>query len=168
MHLLLVGFIGIISFYKGNWKEWRKYALTILYVINLNLLYELLCKEKILWVYNPDFFPKSHVSTSLLYNFIILPGVTLIFLSNFPYNELIRKQIIYTIKWIIVSIIFEGLYLYFGRIELHNGYKFWMEPLFYVMMYTMIRLHHTRPLLTYVISVIIIVVLLNLFNIPLK
>ncbi|MFD2443027.1 CBO0543 family protein [Bacillus sp. CGMCC 1.16607] len=168
MHLFLTGLIGILSFYKGNWREWPKYAITIFYVIILNLLYEVLCAEKLLWQYIPSGFPKSHVLTALLYTFIILPGITLMFLSNFPFQQARTKQFFYIFKWIIVSTIIEYIYIYFKKIELNNGYTYWMEPLFYVVMYTMIRLHYTRPFLSYFLSIIIIITLLQIFDIPLK
>lgn len=168
MHLFIAGMIGITSIYKGNWKEWTKYTLTIFYVIILNLLYEILCRDKLLWEYVPGIFPKSQTVTTLLYSFIVLPGITLIFLTNYPFNETIKKQIVYISKWIIVSLITESILIYFNKLDLNNGYYFWMEPFFYVVMYSMIRLHFTRPILTYGLSFIIIILLLNIFDIPLK
>lgn len=168
MHLFLAGMIGITSYFKGNWKEWPKYALTIFYVINLNLLYEVLCKDKLLWEYVPSFFPKSHTLTALIYTFIVLPGITLIFLSNYPFKETFKKKIVYFLKWIIISFVIEYFFLYFNKIELTNGYDYWMEPFFYGVMYSMIRLHFTRPILTYGLSFCIILFLLNIFDIPFK
>jgi hypothetical protein len=168
MHLILAGIVGLATYYKGNWREWSKYALTIFYVIILNLLYEVICMDKRLWVYTPDFFPKSQILTTLLYSFVILPGITLMFLSNYPHTDEVKKQIFYIVKWIFCSFAIESIYLYFDKIILINGYKHWMEPLFYIAMYSIIRLHHTRPLFSYVVSIVIIISLLTIFKIPIK
>ncbi|WP_442599021.1 CBO0543 family protein [Neobacillus sp. D3-1R] len=168
MHLLIASVLGITAYFKGNWREWNKYHSTILYVVNLNLLYEVLCHDKLLWVYNPTLFPKSQIFTTLIYSFFVLPSITLIFLSNYPFKEGKNKKAFYILKWVIASYIIESIYIYFDKIDLKNGYKHWMEPLFYIVMYLMIRLHFSRPFLTYSLSFVIIVVLLNFFHIPIK
>ncbi|HYK74725.1 MAG TPA: CBO0543 family protein, partial [Pseudoneobacillus sp.] len=152
MHLLIAIILGVTAYFKGNWKEYSKYINTIFYVVILNLLYEVLCKDKLLWVYNPTFFPKSQIITTLIYSFIVLPCITLIFLSNYPFHQKKQKQVLYIFKWIVASFIIESIYLYFDKIDLKNGYKYWMEPLFYFVMYMMIRLHFSRPFLTYSLS----------------
>lgn len=168
MHILIASILGVTAYFKGNWKEWSKYIHTIFYVVNLNLLYEVLCRDKLLWIYTPSFFPKSQIITTLIYSFIVLPCITLIFLSNYPFEEKTKNQTLYILKWILGSFIIESIFIYFDNIDLKNGYKSWMEPLFYLAMYSMIRLHFSRPFLTYSLSFVIIIFLLNVFHIPIK
>lgn len=167
MHLLLSIILISICFFRKDWKKIHHYHLTILYVIICDLLYNLLCADKLLWKYNPDFFHDCPVLVDILHSFINLPSITLLFLANYPNKRGYFRQIKYILQWIAGSLVIESLFLYFNRIELINGYKAWMEILFYTVMYVMLRLHHLRPLVSYLLSAVIIIFLLLFFKIPL-
>lgn len=62
----------------------------------------------------------------------------------------------------------EYVFYKFERLLLHNNYSYWMDFLFYAVMYSMIRLHYSRPILTYLLSTGIISFMLWYFQIPLK
>jgi len=168
MHLLLSIILISVCFFKKAWQKIHHYQLTIMYVIICDLLYNLLCRNKLLWKYKPDIFHDYPIIVDLLHSFINLPVITLLYLANYPFKSNFLKQGKYVLQWIICSLVIESLFLYFNRIELINGYKTWMEILFYTVMYLMLRLHHVRPLLSYVLSVIVIIFLLLVFKIPLK
>lgn len=168
MHLLFTSVLTGIAFWKGDWRHWEKYHLTIFYVITCNLLYAVLCRDNLLWKYHPDFLPKSHVIVELFYTFINLPALTLLYLSHFPFAKPTAAQARYVLTWIIGSLIVEYFFVKWGRLLLLNGYEYWMEPIFYVFMFGMIRLHYSRPFLTYGISLIVIVFMVHYFHVPIK
>lgn len=171
MHLFLAIIILIVTYFKGDWKNWQKYGLTLNYVIISNLLYNVLCKDNLLWKYNADFhfhFPSSHVTVELLYTFMILPSVTLLYLSHYPFKEKGMRQLGYIILFVFGSQAIMYPFYMMDRIIFQNGYSYWMDYLFYFMMYSMIRLHHTRPFLAYGISIFIIIFLLHFFHVSIK
>jgi hypothetical protein len=168
MHVLLSIILIALVVRKGKWRNIEKYHLTILYVITCNLLYNVLCKDKLLWQYKPDFLPNSHVIVDLLYTFINLPAVTFLYLHSYPYSKPFLRQAGYICVWVLVSLIVELPFYSLHRLYLRNGYEYWMEPMFYIAMYSLIRLHHTKRLLTYALSVMVTIVLLFLFRIPLQ
>ena len=168
MHLLLTIVLLCFAFWKGNWRDWKKYIHTIFYVIICNLLYNLLCHDYMLWQYKADFLPDSHLVVELFYSFINLPAVTLLFLTFYPFYGPILKQIAFLAVWVISSFAVEYPFYKFERLLLRNGYQLWMDLLFYIAMYSLIRLHFTRPLLTYGVSAVIISFMLWYFKVPLK
>ncbi|WP_142386524.1 CBO0543 family protein [Bacillus sp. Marseille-P3661] len=168
MHISLAVLLSLVSYFLGDWKNIRTYGLTIMYVIICDLLYNFLCQHKLLWVYKPDILPNYHIFVDLTHSFINLPLLTLLYLSRYPYADRISKQSIYIAKWVVGSFLVELIFLHFHRIELQYEYKTWMEIPFYSVMYVMLRLHHTRPALTYLLSIVIIVFLMIMFEIPIK
>ncbi|KAA0546859.1 hypothetical protein FZW96_12745 [Bacillus sp. BGMRC 2118] len=168
MHIILSVLLLFWAYFKGNWREWRKYSTTIMYVIICNLLYNVICHDHYLWKYEPDILPQSHILTDLLYTFICLPAITLVYLTHYPFNTSFSKQLRYIMLWVIGSMIVEYPVYKFDRLILLNGYEYWMEVFFYSVMYSMIRLHHSRPLLTYGLSILISVLLVIYFNVPIK
>lgn len=168
MHLILTIIMLVFAIWKGDWKQWQKYALTIAYVIICNFLYNLLCQNYLLWEHKPDLLPQKHYIVELFYLFIILPAATLLYLTHYPFSKKVIKQIKYIIYWIIGSVIVEYPFVHFKRLLLKHGYEFWMEFFFYTAMYVILRLHFTRPFVTYVLSVICIVFMVWYFRVPLK
>jgi hypothetical protein len=168
MHLLLTAIIIGFTYFKGNWRQWKKYILTIQYVIICNLLYNFLCHDYMLWKYQPDVLNTSHTVIDLIYSFINLPAVTLMFLSNYPFATPKGRQVRYILLWVAGSLLIEYPFYQMERLQMLHGYKYWMEFFFYWMMYAMIRLHHTRLWLTYGLSVIIVIFMLQYFNVPIR
>jgi hypothetical protein len=168
MHLVAAMCLLGFAIWQGDWRHWQKYALTIAYVIICNFLYNLLCQDYLLWEHKPDFLPDKHYLVELLYLFIILPALTLVYLTHYPFTKKKSKQIRYIVIWVIGSVIVEYPFVHFERLLLKHGYEFWMEFIFYPVMYIMIRLHFTRPLLTYLLSTICIIFMVWYFKVPLK
>ncbi|QOR67696.1 hypothetical protein IM538_06060 [Cytobacillus suaedae] len=165
MHVGITIAVLLVVYWKADWRNWKHYHPTLLYVVICNLLYNFLCAEYLLWKYNPDFF-FNHNSVEIAYSFIVLPGVALLVLSGYPYETNFKKQTIYIVKWVVLSLLVESIVVATGFLEFNRGWKYWMEIPFYLVMYSLIRLHHTKPLLTYLFSIIIIVFLMNAFDVP--
>jgi hypothetical protein len=165
MHVGIAITTLLAVYWKADWKNWEHYHPTILYVSVCNLLYNCLCAGYLLWKYNPDFL-FHHNSVDLVYSFIILPGVALLYLTGYPYKTKFTKQFVYITKWVVLSLVIESVVLVTGYLELNRGWEYWMEIPFYFTMYGLIRLHHSKPILTYLFSIIIIVFLMNAFDVP--
>lgn len=160
-HLACIFFV-----YKyANLQKWRLYHSTLLYICAVNLLYNFLCANYDLWKYKPDIY-SNHTLTEVGNSVILLPAIAFIFLSHYPEKQGNKKVLLYYLKWVFLSFLIETIFVYFGKITFHHGYKFWMEPFFYFIMYTFIRLHYKHPLLTYILSVFVVIILLLIFKIP--
>ncbi|MFJ8268361.1 CBO0543 family protein [Peribacillus asahii] len=168
MHLVLTLSLFGFAYWKGDWKNWKKYILTIHYVIICNLLYNYFCHDYLLWQHKGEIFPNNHFIIDLAYTLVNLPAVTLLFLTHYPYFKTKIKQGKYILYWVIGSILIEFPFVFFKRLTFKNGYEHWMDLLFYTVMYVMIRLNFTRPIRSYFFSVIIIVFMIWYFKIPLQ
>lgn len=167
MHIALAITLLLICFYQGYIRNAKQFEATLMYVIICDLLYSVLCHKKILWEFKPDFLTQYLIITNLIHTFIILPCITIIYLSRFPYHEGAAKKTIYLIKWVIGSLLIESLFIFTDRIFFNNGYEVWMEAPFYLMMYIMLYIHYTKRVLNYTLSLIIIVILMLVFQVPL-
>jgi len=165
MHLTLAILTVIAAWRWSDWKHWRMYHPSMLYIAAGGLLYEYITKNQTMWLFHPDFLYNQTI-TVIVYAVLTMPLTVLIFLSNFP--ETLGKQIRHIGYWIGIYIAVEAILLTTGRISYQNGWNFWYSFLFDCMMFPMIRLHHTRPLLAYVISLPIVVLLVHLFHIRLE
>lgn len=165
MHFI-TAFIVIFAVWRwGDWRNWEKYHLTMLFVVAGNLLYNFLTSNYFLWRLDPDFLP-NHSLTEMVYSFIIFPGTVILFLGNYP--EGTRNQILHQIKWILIYIGTEGIFLLTGRIIYQYGWNFWCSLAFLCVMFPIIRIHYKRPLLAYLLSGVVAIVVLWIFNIPVE
>ncbi|WP_411675467.1 CBO0543 family protein [Bacillus sp. S3] len=107
MHVLLSVILVSAAVWKGDWRQWQSYIHTIFYVITCNLLYNLLCKDYMLWEYQTDFIGGTHTIVELFYTFITLPAITLLFLSHYPYLKSKGRQFIFLLMWVAGSVLIE-------------------------------------------------------------
>ncbi|MCA0754809.1 hypothetical protein KP806_07075 [Paenibacillus sp. N4] len=163
MHLVL-GVISIISVWRrGDWRNWKKYHTTMMYFALGNLLYNFLTANYFLWRLNPDLMP-NHSMTEMLYTFVIFPATSLLFLCNYP--EQTNKKMLHYFKWILIYIAVEWFFSTNSRILYQHGWNLMWSAIFDVTMFPMLRLHHKRPLLAYVISAIFCVFWVWKFEVP--
>lgn len=145
----------------GDFKNWKSYQSNMLFFSIGNLLYKYFTANYFLWRINAD-FSSSYVMTDMIYTFVVFPATALLFQSRFPDNHIFR----YYLKWIIVYILVEVLFIQTGRIQYQYGWSIYWSGLFNIIMFPMLRIHHTRPLLAYILSIPIIVFLIMYFDVP--
>ncbi|WP_436236468.1 CBO0543 family protein [Paenibacillus sp. LjRoot153] len=166
MHVVIALFTIYSVWRWADWKNWHKYHTTMLFIMGGGLLYEYLTKDFHMWVFHPDFL-YNHRITVIVYAVITMPLSVLIFLSNYPTTTKL-KQSWYLFKWVFIYSLVELALQICGRISYDNGWTFWYSVVFDVMMFPMLRLHHTKPLRAYLFSLIIIVVLMWYFKVPIN
>lgn len=156
------GILSILCAWKwGDWKNWRKYESTMIYVAMCNLLYNFLYHDHLLWQYKPH-----HICSDALATYIILPATCLIFLSNLP--DKVSGQLIKIIKFITIYFLFEEAYQKYGRLVYNYGWNILWSLAWLCMMFPMLILHHKKPLVAYVASMIAVIIMLLLFPINLR
>lgn len=164
------GFLYIFAAWKwGDWKNWREYYPTILFFIIGDLLYHFLFYDYFpLWKFNPIPFDEklgitgTHISLFIM--FIKYPCTILLYLGNFPIERL--KQFIYIGVWILIYTANELLTHSFGGINHYNGWNEWWSVLFNCAMFSLLALHHYRPLITWLLSFAFILFLWTVFGVP--
>lgn len=152
--------------YLGDWRHWEKYHHTILYFILCDLLYNFLTSDFPLWEYDESLLLPSHTATNLVIMFIIYPCTVLIFL---PYTTKLHKPLskfMYISSWVVLYAFFEWLFEKIGVFHYHNGWSLLSSIIFDYVMFSMLYLHFKRPLIAYILSVPITVILLLFFNVP--
>ncbi|MFC5650193.1 CBO0543 family protein [Paenibacillus solisilvae] len=85
----------------GDWRNWRLYYSTILFMIIMDLIYNFLTYRFSMWEFEISFddrlFP-NHTMISFVLDFICFPATILIYLGNYPSKK--SRQFLYIAFWI--------------------------------------------------------------------
>ncbi|MEK8128219.1 CBO0543 family protein [Paenibacillus filicis] len=153
MHLFLA-VLSIFATWKwGDWKHWKQYQPTMLYITAGGMLYEFITHDRNLWLFHPDLVCNQKM-TVILYAVLTMPLNVLIFLSTLPRRGRWRT-VLHVLYWVAIYSCSEWLLQYLGKIEYSHGWSFWHSVLFDLMMFPMLILHHKKPLAAYLLSVFI-------------
>jgi hypothetical protein len=148
---LLLSFI-LATLKWGDVKNWRKYYPTLLFVMVINLSISFITYHNQFWIFKPDSLVSTETVIELLNTYILLPATVLLYLANYPDNAYWRNCI-YTLGWIFAYSAIEFVDAKFiGGISYAHGWKYAYSPLFDLAMFTIIRLHHDRPLLAWLVT----------------
>ncbi|UJF35194.1 CBO0543 family protein [Paenibacillus hexagrammi] len=145
---------------------------SILYLIIGDLLYYLITYNFTMWKFNPIGFDKhiyaNHVLITLGIDFINFPAVVLLYLGNYPDRKSITLQAIYIMCWSALNSILEYIFFIVSGVSYDNGWNFWWSASFNILLYTLLRIHHLRPLLAWLISAAIPLLYCYFFKLPLN
>jgi hypothetical protein len=152
----------IFSLIKGDWRNWENYYPTMLYISLSTFLYEFISHSHFhLWELQEK--PLLNLmNVHFLHNLILNPLVAFVYLSLYPSGH--KKQIIYTLKWILMFLLLEWIGEHFGILTYHNGWHFGWSTLFVIIMFPMVRLHHVHKLWALILSVFFAVFFLVVFD----
>jgi hypothetical protein len=137
LHIAVILFTIFAAWRWGDWRNWPKYHLTMLFISGGALLYLFLYKDALLWDLQHHLM--NHTLTELLYVLTVLPLTVLLFLSNYP--DGFGKQAYRIIKFIAIYSIMEFIYYKFGLITYKYGWNFWLSIGWYCMMFPVLALH---------------------------
>jgi hypothetical protein len=164
---LILTFLTIMLAWRfSDWRNWKKYYPSILFTIALNLVITLLTYNHSLWYFHGTLLLSNHVLADLWMKFFIYPPMILTYLSLYPFKERFSKQVGYIVIWTLIWGGIEGYYVLVELITHHYGWNMWWSFLIWVLMFSGIRLHHTRPLLTWFLCFLITVFMIIHFDIP--
>ncbi|UUZ86433.1 hypothetical protein LJK88_25495 [Paenibacillus sp. P26] len=165
MFILLRAVLWVFILFRwGDWRNWRKYQSSILFVIAGNFLYNFLCHDYSMWEYPPNTIFHSHTAVSLFYDLTINPGVVILYLGLYPTKVL--SQLLWISFWVFIYAVVEWIELQIGEITYHNGWNFMWSVLLMGIAVPMIRLHDKKPLWAYGISIFIVIGLVKVFEVP--
>lgn len=161
----MITLINILLAWRwGDWRNWKKYHSTILYMIMCDLLYNFLTYNYPIWTYPHTSFQPNHTIINLFVMFIAYPCMLLIYLGHFP-NGVIKK-ILWVLLWVMMWSVLEWVSLKLGQFAYHNGWTWGWSILFNIALFLMVRLHYNKPLISYGLSVIATIFLLIIFKVP--
>ena len=154
------------AFVTGAARRWRDFYNTVLFVSFCNLLYNVLCRERMTWIFEPEAL-LSHKAADLLNTFVLLPATTMVYLYYFPASASVFRKLSYYFLWVLGYSALEFAWFRVGTIRYANEWSFLWSVGFYLAMFFMTRLHHTRPGRALVCSVVVVVFLVARFDVPL-
>jgi hypothetical protein len=163
LHFAVMLLVICLIWKTGAWRNWSKYHTTMMYFAVGNLTYNFLTANHFLWKLNPDILP-NHSLTEILYSFITFPGSALLFLNNFPDR---RSQILQRyVKWVFIYVLIEWIFMLYGRIIYQYGWSLMWSAVFDIIMFPMLLLHSKRPLIAYVLSILLAIFWIKWFDVP--
>lgn len=165
MFILIRAIIWILVLLKwGDWRNWKQYQSSILYVIATDFLYNFLCYRYSMWEYTPNLIFTTHVATTLFYALTIHPCVVILYLSQYPNEK--KRQMVWVLFWLMIYAAVEWIELEMGILVYHHGWNFlWSNALMCIAL-VLLRLHQQKPLWAYGVSVVITALLVRLFHVP--
>ncbi len=163
MGFIILIIISVYLCWKyGDWKNWRLYYPTILYLVIGNLTCDILVYQNPLWSYNIKFL--SRIYADLLVIAFIYPSTIILFLTYYP--KLIKKQVAYLLLWVLIYSSVEYLASILGGFSYSNGWTIEWSILFNCIMFPLLYLHYKRPLWVWPISMALAFIVLYIFKIP--
>ena len=159
---LVIGFL-LATWRWGDWKSREKYYATVLFVIVVNLAVSFITYHHMLWSYHPDVLVKAQTTVELINSFLMLPSTAFIYLSNFPTNNKLY-QYGYIIIWVSIYSSLEFIDQSLGGISYKNGWSWLSSSILDCAMFPILRLHYLKPLWAWIITFLLTIVILVLFN----
>ena len=156
----------IVAWGFSDWRNWKKYYSTMLFVMTLSLVVSLLTYNKSLWYFAGTSFLPNHTLTDLFMVYLYYPPLILIYLSHYPFKKRLINQISYILLWTLMWAVVEGFYVLVGLNIHHNGWNIGWSTFIWFCMFIGIRLHFTRPLLTWILCFVLTVFMIIYFHIP--
>ncbi|MFD0698138.1 CBO0543 family protein [Paenibacillus sp. GCM10027628] len=169
LHIIIHVLFLFAAWKWGDWKNWKNYYPTILYLIVSDLLYNFLTYNYPLWKFNAVSFDKfiysNHTLITVGIDFINFPATVLMYLGNYPVGKI--KQTVYVFTWVLLNTIIEFLSLHtINGITHSNGWNMWWSAVLNLLFYVMLRVHYLHPLLAWIISFGIIILFGIYFGLP--
>lgn len=164
MYKIVLVICYILACYKwGNWKNWKAYYPTILYVIIGDLVYNFLFYSFDLWTYERLI---NHTAGDLLIAFVVFPCSVILFLSFFP--KKIGMRIIYIVLWSLLNTILEFISFKLGYIAYHHNWTIYWSAVFYVTAFSLAATHFKHPFIAWILSAAFLLITMLIFHYPLS
>jgi hypothetical protein len=162
MRILLALIFVLIAWKWSNWKDWKEYYPTILFMIAMSLLADIITANHKLWLLINSPFATSHTANSLFITYTIFPATVLLYLSNFPHKS--SHKIYYTLMWSTLYSFIEFNTVRLGLFTYDNGWSLVWSILFNCFMFPLLWLHHLNPILAWTLSACFLIFILEYFG----
>lgn len=163
---LVLSIISILVAWKwGDWRNWKSYYPTVLYMIVGDFTYIILSSNKPLWEYKSPIFSSDFLE--FLIALVIFPCTCFVFFRLYQIIKNSKKIITYILFFLFSALVYtsiECLSFYLGYFSYHNGWNLYWSFTFNCLMFPLLLLHYKRPLWVWLPSIILAVLVIHLFN----
>ncbi|WP_102349103.1 CBO0543 family protein [Bacillus sp. Marseille-P3661] len=162
MYIMINTLYLIAGYIWGDWRNWKSYYPTILFFMIGDLLYNFLLYKQSMWLFIDLILP-NHTTVTILAMFVSYISTVLIYLGRFP--EGWGKRFMWFLLWSGIYLVIEFINMRLGFITYHNGWNYGWSILFTLFIFFILPIHHKRPIVAWLLSIIIIVGLSMIFNV---
>jgi len=152
MILLLACLFLLVCYIWGDWKNWKAYYPTILFLIAGDFIYYYVAGAKLLWQYTDQLFPGT--IATLIIALIIYPCTVLIFIPLYPKSGVIKKVCNITV-WVCLYAFLEHLALKYNYMQHFNDWNFTYSVLFDCALFPLLLIHQKKPAAAWLLSCIL-------------
>lgn len=156
----------ILAIKWGDWKNWKAYYPTFLFLMVGDLVYQFMFFKHSMWEYVPigsDTKWAKHTHIAILIMLIKYPVTISIFLGHMPKD--MWKKILHIFFWTMIYTINEFSDLKLGALVHKHGWNLGWSALFSFVMFSVLAVHYKYPLLAWVFSAIFATFLWNVFDV---
>lgn len=161
IRFVIVAVFIAASFLWGDWKRWKEYYPTVLYVIIGDITYNLLFYQYSLWIYTGFI---NNTFADLAVAFVIFPCTVNLYLVNFPKKPI--HAALYVLFWTALATALEYISIRTGCIAYDHGWNLFWSALLCFIAFILIKVHDWRPLVAWPISFACGIATLIIFKIP--
>jgi len=152
MRVIVVLSMVLAAWRWSDWRNWRNYYPTVLFMITLALIEGCITANHKLWMMVNSPFTTISLLNGLFVTFTAFPAMVLLYLSHYPKRKF--NKVCYMILWaLFYSMIEYGMGI-LGFFVYANGWSLVWSAIFNSFMFPILRIHHKNPLLAWLCSVI--------------
>lgn len=151
----------LACFIWGNWRNWREYYPTILYVIIGDFAYNFLFFNFSLWEYEKFL---NHTFCDIIIAFTIFPSAIILFFTFLPQKFL--RRFLYILMWTVSNTALEYFCYVNGYLSYSNNWNIIWSAAVYFIAFIMVTVHFKHPLMTWLISGCLAIATMLFFKIP--
>ncbi|PWK13733.1 CBO0543 family protein [Tumebacillus permanentifrigoris] len=165
--------IAITVFWLGltwrfaNWQKWREYYPSVLFVFTWDFINTILTYDYKLWHYEKTWLGPTHVMADFGVVFLNLAPIILLYLSRYPYQSSVAGQVGYIALWVGFNSFVEAIFGWLERVTYLHGWGFWWSVVLWSLLFLIVRIHLTRPIMAWLITLCVAWFVISYFNIPL-
>lgn len=165
MSFAYYGILSVFICWKwGNWRAWREYYPTILFLIVGDLVYLFLTQSRPLW--SDEGFLRDYPFLEITTIVLLYPSTVILYFTFYPQSGLKWKQAAYILLWVAIYSAIELISHVTGKFSYDNGWNIYYSVIFNILMFPLLRLHYKKPLLAWPICIILAYATMFLFKIP--
>jgi hypothetical protein len=153
MYLLLVLIVWTLFAYKFiDWSRVKDQYSTILFFAAINMTYNTLYHDHLLWAFRGITAEwLNHTTITLFFTYYICPVTLIIFFQRMPAARM--AQIIYISVWVIFYTIIEALFAHKGMYVYGDGWNSWHNIWLNALVFLFLLIHYRKPAVALILAV---------------
>jgi len=167
MQIIAWGIYAAAAYFLADWRNWRKYYPTYLFMLVANFFAAIVTFNHTLWIFKPTFLLANHTLTEFYIAFVAYLGTVMLFLSRYPKQNLMW-QIGWILLWVGAYTLSELIPQYLGLVGYSHGWSLGWSIVHNLIMFPLIKLHHISPVWAWLVSAVYFVFVYNYFGLSIQ